>query len=330
MRVAVFGLVMTLMVGFLTTPVAAQAPGSGKVSRIGLIALTAPTPETQSAWAALHQGLRERGWVEGQNIFIERRYSEGRAERLPGLAAELVRLQVDVIVASGVEAALAAEHATRTIPIVGTGLTDPVGSGLIASLARPGGNITGVSLMAPELVGKQLELIKEVVPKVSRVAVFWNSLHPVHRQMLREAEGAARALGVHLQLLEARGPSEFDAAFAAMAREGAGALLVLVDPMFLVHRAVLLDLAAKRRLPVVSGMTALVEAGGLMSYGVDVAEHYRKAATYIDRILKGAKPADLPVEQATKFELVINLRTAKAFGLTLPPSLLLRAGRVIQ
>jgi putative ABC transport system substrate-binding protein len=330
MKVAAFGLVMTLTVAFFTAPLAAQAPGSGKVYRIGLIATSPPTRETQPFWDAFLQGLRERGWVDGRNIFIERRYSGGRAERYPEVAAELVRLKVDVIVAVAVGPALAAKSATRTIPIVAVGVTDPVGSGLIASLARPGGNITGLSLMAQELVGKQLQLIKEMVPKVSRVAVLWNPTHPIHRQLLSEGEVAARSLGVRLQLQEARGPGDFDAAFATMAREGAGALVVLPDPMFAVHRTLLVDLAAKRRLPVMYGMAGFAEAGGLMSYTVNFADHMRRAATYVDQILKGARPADLPMEQPTKFELIINLKTAEALGLTLPQSLLLQADQVIQ
>jgi putative ABC transport system substrate-binding protein len=332
MRVAAFGLVIALTVGFLTAPVGAQAPGSGKVYRIGVIAIEPPpsSPGSQRSWDAFLQGLRERGWVEGQNIVFERRYSEGKAERYPDLAAELVRLKVDVIVAAAAGAALAAKNATTSIPVVAVAITDPVGSGLVASLARPGGNITGLSLMAQDLVGKQLELIKEAVPKVSRVAVLWNPSHPIHRQLLSDGEVAARSLGVRLQLQEARGPGDFDAAFAAIAREGAGALLVLVDPMLFRHRALLLDLAARKRLPTMWGIGELAEAGALMSYGVNRADHMRGAATYVDKILRGARPADLPVEQPTKFELVINLKTAKALGLTLPQSLLLRADRVIQ
>jgi len=268
--------------------------------------------------------------VEGQNIVIERRYSEGRNERLPDLAADLVRLKVDVIVAAGTPPPYAAKRATTTIPIVMTNASDPVGSGLVASLARPGGNITGLSLLSPELAGKQLELLKETVPKVSRVAVLWNPANPVHTLILRQAEVAARSLRLQLQILEARGPNEFDSAFSAMTKERAGALLVLADPMFFGHRTRLADLAAKSRLPSVFLLREHADAGGLMAYGPSTRDNFRRAATYVDKILKGAKPGDLPIEQPTKFELVINLKTAKALGLTIPRFVLGRADEVLQ
>ena len=251
-------------------------------------------------------------------------------DRFPALAADLVRLKVDVIVAVGGRASQAAQQATRTIPIVMSVVIDPLGIGLVASRARPGGNVTGLSMMAPDLVGKQLEVLKEVVPKVSRVALLWNPANPGSAPQLREAEAAARALGVRLQTLEARVPQEIDSAFAAMTREGAGALVVLVDAIFMNQRRQIVELAAKRRLPAIYGVREHAEAGGLMVYSANPLDLERRAATYVDKILKGAKPRDLPVEQPTKFELVINRRTAKAIGLTMPPSLLQRADRTID
>jgi len=252
------------------------------------------------------------------------------SERLPELAAELVRLKVDVIVAPAGQNVVAAQRATRTIPIVMSGLTDPVETGLVASLARPGGNVTGLSGFSTEIVGKQLELLKEMAPKVSRVAILWNPANQSHPLLLREAEAAARLLRVQLQTLEVRGPDDFETAFAAVTRERAGALLVAADGMFLLHRARIADLAAKTRLPAMYGLREYVDAGGLVVYGPSLRENFRRAATYVDKILKGAKPADLPVEQPTRFELVINLKTAKALGLTIPPSLLQRADEVIE
>jgi putative ABC transport system substrate-binding protein len=277
------------------------------------------------------QGLRELGWVEGQNIVIDYRYAEGRFDRLPDLAAELVRLKVDIIVAVPTPAAVAAKKATETIPIVAISVGDPVGLGLIASLARPGGNLTGLSYsVGLEIAGKGLELLKETVPKVRRVAILSNPGNPFQPLAITEVNVAARSLGVQLQLLEARGPNELDGAFAAMATERVGALLVVADSLFLLQRTRLADLAARSRLPAAYGLREIVEAGGLMSYGPSVRDLYRRGATFVDKILKGAKPGDLPVEQPTKFELVINLKTAKALGLTIPPSLLGRADEVIQ
>jgi putative ABC transport system substrate-binding protein len=262
---------------------------------------------------------------------IEYRAAEGRLDRLPDLAAELVRLKVDVIVAAPTPAALAAKNATGTVPIVGVSLTEPVGIGLIASLARPGGNVTGVSYsVGADIFGKDLELLKEAVPKVRRVAVLSNPTSPAQPLTITNIKGAARSLGLQLQLVEARGPGDFDGAFAALARERVGALLVVTDPVFIPHRARLVNLAAKNRLPSIFTQRADVEAGGLMSYGPNFADMYRRAATYVDKILRGTKPADLPVEQPTKFELVINLKTAKALGLTIPPSLVQRADEVIR
>src|SRR6266481_338778 len=313
----------TLAGGLLAAPLAAEAQVPGKVPRVGFLG-----PRTRADAApyldAFLLGLRETGWVEGKNIFIEYRWAEGRQERLP----ELVRLKVDVILAGPTSAAVAAKNATSTIPIVTTSAGDP-GIGLVASLARPGGNVTGLSFSVEMATfGKGLELLKETVPKVRRVAVLSNPANPAHALAIKEV--AARSVGVQLQLLEARGPTELDSAFAAMARERAGAVLVMADSTFGFYRSRLRDLAAKGRLPAMYGLREHPEVGGLMSYGADNRDNFRRAATYVDKILKGAKPADLPVEQPTKFELVINLKTAKTLGLTIPPSLLQRADEVIQ
>jgi putative ABC transport system substrate-binding protein len=330
MRLRPVGLIVTLALGLLAAPLAAEAQQAGKVPRIGYLSAGSPSG-VPHLLEAFRQGLRELGWVEGQNIVIDYRYAEGRFDRLPDLAAELVRLKVDVIVAAATATSVAAKNATSTIPIVMIGVYDPVERGLVASLARPGGKITGLTFYTgPELVGKYLELLKEVVPKVSRVAVLWNPANPGHAAVLKEAEGAARALGVRLQTLEARVPQEIDSAFEAMIRERADALLVLPDPMPVTHRARIADLAAKTRLPTMFGYREHVDASGLMSYGVSLPDLWRRSATYVDKILKGAKPADLPVEQPTKFELVINLKTAKALGLTIPPSIRIRADQVIE
>jgi putative ABC transport system substrate-binding protein len=310
--------------------VAAQPPA--KVPRVGYLNPGSPSdPARQRRLEAFRQGLRDLGYVEGQNIAIESRWAEGKYDRYPALVADLVHSKVDIIVAVGGAATQAAQQATRTIPIVMSVVIDPVGSGLVASLARPGGNATGLTMMASDLVGKQFQLLKEVVPKVSRVALLTNPANPASAPFVREAEVAARALGVRLQTLEARDPQEIDSAFAAMTRERAGALVVLADAILgLNQRRQITELATKRRLPAVYGVREYAEAGGLMAYGANLRDLERRAATYVDKILKGAKPADLPVEQPTKFELVINLRTAKAIGLTIPPSLLQRADRIID
>src|SRR5215813_6967340 len=315
----------------LAGPLAAETQQAGKVPRMGFLSLTSPS-DWQPWRDAFRQRLRELGWVEGQNIVIDYRYAEDRVDRLPDLAAELVRLKVDLIVASaGTQAATAAKNATKTIPIVMIYVRDPVGTGLIASLARPGGNVTGTSGSAGlEMFAKQLELLKETVPKLRRVAILSNPDNAYHQLAIREVNVAARSLGVQLQLLEARGANEFDGAFAAMAKERVGALLVLSDTIFNSHRTRLADLAARSRLPAAYGVRESVEAGGLMSYGPSFRDFYRRAATYVDKILKGAKPADLPVEQPMKFELVINLKAAKALGLTIPQWLLQRADEVIR
>src|SRR5262245_4490142 len=304
---------------------------AGKVPRIGFLSLTSRS-DRPPLLDAFRQGLRELGWVEGQNIVIDYRYAEGRVERLPDLAAELVRLKVDLIVTSaGTQASTAAKKATKTIPIVMIYVPDPVCPGLIASLARPGGNVTGLSGSAGlEVFAKQLELLKETVPRIRRVAVLSNPDNAYHQLAIREVNVAARSLGVQLQLLEAQGPNEFDGAFAAMAKERVGALLVLSDAIFGPHRTRITDLAARSRLPAAYGVRHYVEAGGLMSYGPTLLDSYRRAATYVDQILKGAKPADLPVEQPTKFELVINIKAAKALGVTIPQSILVRADEIIR
>jgi putative ABC transport system substrate-binding protein len=279
------------------------------------------------------QGMRDLGYVEGRNFVLEFRDAEGKLERLPALAAELVALKVDVIMVGGTLAALAAKQATTTIPIVFASAVDPVADGLVTSLARPGGNVTGLSALAPELAGKRLELLKQAVPGVGRVAVLWQPGGFGERtvnDLRREADVAARALGVRLQFFEARGPDDFDRAFSDMANARASATTLLGGTMFLIERRRLVDLAAKNRLPAVYGLREYVDAGGLMSYGPNNADLFRRAATYVVKILKGAKPGDLPVEQPTKFELVINLKTAKALGITIPQSVLGRADEVIQ
>jgi ABC-type uncharacterized transport system substrate-binding protein len=313
----------------LALPLAAHAQQPKKIPRIGFLSAASVSGEADRL-DAFRLGLSELGYVEGQNVAIESRWAEGKYDRLPGLAAELVRLKVDVIVTYGPPAIQAAKEATRTIPIVMAGIIDPVATGFVASLARPGGNITGLSLMAPELIGKQLQILKEIVPTVSRVALLGNPANTGNAPQVRHAQDAARALGVRLQPLEARGPGEIDSAFAAMTREQAGALIVLVDVMFDVERARIADLAAKRRLPTVYGLAPHAEAGGLMSYGGNIDDRFRGTAIYVDKILKGAKPADLPVEQPTKFELVINMKTAKTLGIRIPQSILARADRVIE
>jgi putative tryptophan/tyrosine transport system substrate-binding protein len=321
----------TLAGGLLVAPLAAaqQAP---KVVRLGYLG---ENPEAGPHLAeAFRQGLRDLGYVEGRNVVIEYRSAEGKRERLPALGAELAALKVDVIVAPNTPAALAAKQATKTIPIVFAVVADPVGSGLVTSLARPGGNVTGLSLLVPELVGKCLELLKQAVPGVSRVAVLWQPGvlgDRTVKDMLKEADVSARALGVRLQFLEARGPADIDIAFSDMTKARVGALTALTGgSMLFAERRRLVDLAAKNRLPAVYPWREFVDAGGLMANGPDLADSQRRAATYVDKILKGAKPADLPVEQPTKFELVINLKTAKALGLTIPPSLLGRADQVIE
>jgi len=316
-------------IAFSAAPLAAEGQQAAKIARIGYLASTA-NPHLREAF---RQGLRDLAYVEGRNLVIEYRDAEGKFERLPALAAELVALKVDVIVAASTAATLAARQATRTLPIVFTVAIDPVTDGLVTSLARPGGNVTGLSALAPELVGKRLEQLTQAVPGVTRVAVLWQPGGQGERtakDMLKAADVAARALGARLQVVEARVSADVDRAFSDMTRERAGALTVWTSSMLFGERRRLVDMAAKNRLPAVYGLREYVDAGGLMSYGPNLADMSRRAATYVDRMLKGAKPADLPVEQPTKFELVINVKTAKALGLTIPQSLLGRADEIIQ
>ena len=311
-------------------PFAAAAQQAAKVARIGY--LTPNLAASLHLREAFRQGLRDLGYFEGRNVILESRDADGKLERLPTLAAELIALKVDVIVAPNTNGVLAAKQATKTIPIVFAVTADPVASGLVASLAQPGGNVTGLSILAPELVGKRLELLTQVVPGVSRVAVIWQPGglgERTEKDMLTGAEVAARALGVRLQFVEARGPEDFDRAFSDMSSARASALTVLPSNMMNNERRRLVELAAKNRLPTVYPWREGVDAGGLMAYGANLADLARRAATYVDKILKGAKPADLPVEQPTMFELVINLKTAEALGLTIPPSLL-QLAEVIQ
>ena len=328
------GCLVTITLSLLTAPLAAHAQQPTRVARIGyLVTGVLASPETRVLLDAFRQGLRERGYVEGQNIVIEYRAADGKLERFPTLATELVRLQVDLIVAGNTPAARAAQQATTTVPIVTPVMGDPVGDGLVASLARPGGNITGLTFLGPELVPKRLELLKEALPGVSRVAALW---HPgayaerTMRDMLQKTEAAARTLGMHLQLVEVRGPDEFDRAFSTMTSARAEALIVLPSTMLFTERRRLVDLAARHRLPAMYQLREFVELGGLMAYGASITDLVRRSATHVDKILKGAKPADLPVEQPTKFELVINLKTAQALGITIPSRLLFQADRVIQ
>ncbi len=324
-----------IILSILAAPLAADAEQAKKIQRIGILLIDSPElPLRRALLDAFRQGLRDLGYVENQNVAIEYRSAEGKLERLPKLAAEQVGLKVDVIVTvGGTPLALAAKQATNTIPIVVAAMADPVRDGLAASLARPGGNITGSTFLGPELVPKRLQLLKEAVPGGSRVAVLW---HPgvyserTMRDMLKETEVAARALGVQLQLVGAGSPNDFDRAFSAMTRERADALIVFPSPMFYVEHRRIVDLVARNRLPAIFAFREAVEAGGLMAYGASIPDLFRRAATYVDKILKGAKPADLPVEQPTRFELVVNLKTAKALRLTIPPSVLIRADHVIQ
>ena len=299
-----------------------------KIYRIGYFGSGTANSRLQGIF---QQGLRDLGWIEGQNYGINYKFAEGQYDALPRLADELVRLRVDVIAASPTPAALAAKNATATIPIVGIGFDNPIENGLVASLARPGGNVTGLSYgVGPDIFGKDMELLREILPELRHVAVLSNPAGPNHAPMISNVKSAARTLGVELLLLEASEPGEFDGAFAAMANERVGALFVFGDPMLGVHRARLADLAVQYRLPSMHTNRPHVEAGGLMCYGPSFSDLWRRAAAYVDKILKGARPADLPVEQPTKFELVINLKTAKALGLEIPARLLARADEVIE
>jgi len=309
--------------------VSTHAQQPTKIPRIGLL-FTATPSAAAARIEAFRQGLRELGYVEGKNILIEQRYAEGQLNHMNELAAELVRLKVDVIVTIGPAATRPAKEATHAIPIVMGVDDDPVGNGFVASLARPGGNITGLASLAPEIGGKQLELLKEIVPRLSRVAVLGTSTQPGNAQSLREAEVAAQALVVKLQYLDVLSPKDIEPVFRTASNGRAEAVLVLRASVFFSHRKQIVDLAAKRQLPAMYYTTEYVEEGGLMTYGVSITDLFRRAATYVDKILKGAKPAELPIEQPTKFELVVNLKTAKRIGLTIPPNVLARADKVIK
>jgi putative ABC transport system substrate-binding protein len=323
--VGIFAIALT----FVSGGVEARAQQPTKIPRIGWLG-GASASALASRLDAFRQGLRELGYVEGKNIVIELRAAEAKPDQLPALAAELVRLKVDVIVTGGGRATRAAKEATNTIPIVMAQVPDPVGDGFVASLARPGGNITGLSALGPELSGKRLELLKETVPRLSRVAVLGTSTTPGNAQQLREVELAAGALQVKLQFLDVLDPKDVETAFRAASKGHAEGVLVLSASVFVSRRTQVLDLAQKSRLPAIYYRSEFVEAGGLMSYGVNDTDLYRRAATYVDKILKGTKPADLPVEQPTKFEFIINLKAAKQIGLTIPPNVLARADRVIR
>jgi len=313
----------------LGTTLTAQAQQPGKVPRIGYLGNSSPALEPDLV-GAFRQGLRDLGYTEGQNILIEFRWAEGRSERFPELAAELVRLKVDVLLAAGTPGALAAKQATQTIPIVMAAVGDAVGTGLVRSLARAGGNITGLTAMTLDLDGKRLELLKGIVPRLSRVAILLNPANPISAFGWKEVLAPAEALHLKLEPVEVRAAEQLDAAFAAIARQRPSALYILADRVLLAHRARIVDFAARRSLPAMYPFREFVDARGLISYAPNFPAMFRRAATYVDKILKGAKPGDLPVEQPTTFELVINLKTAKALGLTIPPSLLARADEVIQ
>jgi putative ABC transport system substrate-binding protein len=314
----------------LAVAVITEAQQAKKIPRIGFLLAFSSSSDRERV-EAFRQGLRELGYVEGQNVFVEYRYVGGKADESPKLAAELVRLRVDLIVAGGGSGlARAVKGTTKTIPIVITGGSDPVGAGLVASLARPGGNITGLTAIAAELAGKRLELLKETLPRLTRVGVLWNPTDQGSAQGLKEIEIAAPTLGLDVQSLQVRSPSNFESAFKAAIAGQARALQVLGSGLINSHRNRIIEFATKSRLPTMFADAALVQAGGLMSYGPNAPDLYRRAATYVDKILKGAKPADLPVEQPTKFELIINLKAAKQIGLTIPPNVLARADKVIK
>ena len=308
----------------------AEAQQPKKVPRIGFLWGSTPDAE-KNRLAAFQQGLRDLGYVEGKNILVEYRYAEGKLDRSPSLVAELVQLKVDVIVVTFLPGTRAAKEATKTIPIVIVSFVDPVAAGLVDSLARPGGNITGLATLARDLSGKRLELLKEVVPKISRVGVLWDANAPGPAIAFKEYETAARTLKLQLQSLEVRGPTpDLEGAFQAAAKGRANALIVISNPVLRRYLKQITELASKNQLPSMHEAGSLVEAGGLMSYSAIDADLFRRAATYVDKILKGTKPAELPVQQPTKFELIINLKTAKALGLTIPPNVLARADKVIK
>jgi putative ABC transport system substrate-binding protein len=323
--------IRTLSGGLLASPLAAESLQATKVWRIGF--LTSGTREGAGAdirIAPFTQGLRELGYIDGRNIILETRYAEGRVERFPALAAELVNLKVDVLVATSTPGALAAKQATSTIPIVMAAVGEPVEVKLIESLAHPGGNITGLSLSAPQLAAKRLDLLKQTLPKLSRVTVLWNSANQGMQARFQETQRGAHLLGVSIQSIAIQSPDDFEPVFGTILKDRPESLLVLADTVTVANRQRAIEFAARNRVPAIYEVRVFVDDGGLMSYGIDMSDHYRRAAVYVDKILKGAKPADLPVQQPTKFELVINMKTAKALGLTIPPSLLQRADQVIE
>jgi putative ABC transport system substrate-binding protein len=317
--------------GLLATPLAAEAQPAARTPRIGVLLPGTPATAARSPrMQAFYQSLRDLGWVEGQNVVFERRYAEGQYDRLSALATELARLNVDVIVTASTPPAKAAKSATTSIPIVILDPGDPVATGLVTSLARPGGNVTGVSSIAPDLAAKRLEMLKEAAPKTSRVAVLFNAAIPPAEIAMRELKAAAQVLGLQIQSVAVQGPKGFEDAFGTIAQDRADGLIVFPDPLTFTNQELIANFAAKSRVSSLYGAKEFVEIGGLMSYGPSYPGMFRRGAYYVDRILKGAKPADLPVEQPTKFELIINLKTAKALGLTIPQSLLQRADEVIQ
>ena len=324
------GLTAALALCLFTAPLAAEAQES-KASRVPTVGVLAPGRPPNVAIDAFRSGLRDLGYVEDQNIVLEWRWDEDKPDRYAAMTRDLLQLNVDLIVAGTTVASIAAKNATNTTPIVmaATGSGDPVELGLIRSFARPGGNVTGLVLRTNELAGKRLELLKETVPALARVALLWNR-NPLSPTLVKEHEAAARALGLQLNPLEVRGPGDFEAAFRAASRGRAQGLIMIQGPLYFVHAAQIAMLALKSGVPTISGETIYAHAGGLMNYGPNIPDSWRRAATYVDKILKGAKPSDLPVEQPTKFELAINLKTAKALRLTVPPSLLLRADQVVE
>jgi putative tryptophan/tyrosine transport system substrate-binding protein len=323
------GLAIVLSASLVLALLTAEAQQTSKVYRIGVLEVVRRESNAANL-RALRQGLGELGYVEGRNLAIEYRSANGNSERFPGLAVELVRLKVDAIVTRGTPAALAAKHATVTIAIVMASSGDPVGTGLVSSLAHPGGNVTGLGAFAPDVQGKLLELVTEIAPQIARIAFLFNMSNPVLQAQWKEAEPAARALGLQPLLLDVRTSRDLETAFDGAVRQRVGAVIVGIDALTQAHREQIIEALAKRRLPSISREREFVDAGGLMSYGIHYADSYRRAAIFLDKIFKGAKPADLPVEQPTKFELVINLKTAKALGLTIPQSLLVRADEIIQ
>jgi putative tryptophan/tyrosine transport system substrate-binding protein len=319
---------ITFISGAAAWPLAARAQQPGKIYRIGVF--TAGAPIRSKTWSILIDALKELGWTEGKNIAFEPRFADNNLDRLPELAAELVSLNVDVILAIGTLAPLAAKRASATIPIVMANAGDPLGSGLVVSFARPGGNVTGMSLMAPDLGGKRLELLKEILPRLSRVAVIWNAANPYSALVFEETRGAAKTLAIELTSVEVRGPGDFTGGLDSAVRKPVEALVTVEDPLTFNYRKQIAEFCAENPLPAISGLREYADDGGLMAYGASQEDLFRRAVGYVDKILKGVKPGDLPVQQPTKFEMVINLKTAKALGLEVPPTLLARADEVIE